>query len=74
VGDVGDGVSATDGRNRGEVGPSGSGRCAREKRESEIGHRRGTDMRAWAAWFKPDLKQNPNSNGSKHFQTVSNFG
>jgi hypothetical protein len=25
------------------------------------------------AWFKPDLKSNLNSNGSKHFQTVSNF-
>jgi hypothetical protein len=23
--------------------------------------------------FKPDLKSYPNSNGSKHFQTISNF-
>jgi hypothetical protein len=25
------------------------------------------------ARFKPDLKSNPNSNGSKHFQTISKF-
>jgi hypothetical protein len=32
-GDKGDGVSAIDGRDRGEAGPGGSGRGAREKRE-----------------------------------------
>jgi hypothetical protein len=31
------------------------------------------DRRARAAQFKPELKANPNSNGSKHFQIVSNF-
>jgi hypothetical protein len=33
VGDASDGVSATDGQDRGEAGPGGSGRGAREKRE-----------------------------------------
>jgi hypothetical protein len=35
VGDAGDGVSTTDGRDRGEAGPGGTGRGVREKRESE---------------------------------------
>jgi hypothetical protein len=78
MGDASDGVSATDGRDRGEVGLSDSGRGVREKRERDM-HRWGADMHAreaqcWAAQFKPDLKQNPDSIGSKHFQTVSNFG
>jgi hypothetical protein len=61
VGDAGNRVSTPDGRDRGEAGPDGSGWGVREKRESEIGRRWGTDMRARAAQcrvarFKPDLK------------------
>jgi hypothetical protein len=73
VGDAGDVVSATDGQDRGEAGPGGSGRGAREKGVSEAGHRRGTDTWARVARFEPDLKQNPNSNGSKIIQTISKF-
>jgi hypothetical protein len=78
--DAGEGVSMTDGRDRDEAGPGGSARGVREKRGSGTGCRWGTDMQARvtqcrAARFEPDLKQNPNSNGSnnfKLFQTVVN--
>jgi hypothetical protein len=73
VGDAGDGVSVTDRRDRGEAEPGGSRRFVTEKRESETVRRWGADMRARAAQcrverFKPDLKQNPNSNGSNNFK------
>jgi hypothetical protein len=45
MGDASDGVSATDGRDRGEVGLSDSGRGVREKRERDR-HRWGADMHA----------------------------
>jgi hypothetical protein len=73
VGDADDGVSVTDGRDQGKAGPGCGGRGAREKRESETGRRWGTDMQARVARFKPDLKQNPNSNvlnNFKLFQTL----
>jgi hypothetical protein len=71
MGDAGDGVSATNGRDWGEVGPGGSGWGAREKRESETGRWWGAELWAWVAWLKPNLKQSPNSNVSNSFKTWS---
>jgi ribosomal protein L15 len=73
---VSDGVSGTNRRDRGEAGTGGSGQGAREKRESKIGHRWGADLWARAAQcgaarFKPDLKQNLNSNVSNNFNLWS---
>jgi hypothetical protein len=79
MGDMGDGVSVTDGRDRGEAGPGGSGRGVRGKeRERQGGGGVPTCGPEWHSagrrgsnWI---LNKNPNSNGSKHFQTFSNFG
>jgi hypothetical protein len=47
---------------------------ARERGQTTTGRRQvGPGTQCRAARFKLDLKSNPNSNGSKHFQIVSNF-
>jgi hypothetical protein len=73
VGDAGDVVSATDGQDRGEAGPGGSGRGVREKGVSEAGHRRGTDTWARAARFEPDLKKIQIQMVQKKFKLFQNF-
>jgi hypothetical protein len=76
MGDASDGLSVTDGQDRGETGPGGSDRGAREKeREREMGLQWDTGMwdratQCRAACFKLDLKQ---KSGLKWFKTFSNL-
>jgi hypothetical protein len=67
----------TDRRDRGEAGPgvsSGVRERAGERGRAMTGRwQAGPGTQCQVARFKLDLKSNPNSNGSKHFQTVSNF-